>query len=472
MLLGLDLGTGSLKALLLEEGAVVAEASEPYPVTSSRPGWAETQPEAWWQAAVAAVDRLEPRHKRGVRAVGLSGQMHSVVLCRKGGAPLRPAILWADTRSAAQLEPYRQLSESERRRLANPITTGMTGPSLLWLRDHEPTSYETASWALQAKDWLRLRLTGEVSAEPSDASATLLYDLEQDTWAQDVLHALGLRPDLLAPLTGSGQVVGTLRAQAANALGLLPGTPVVAGGGDAACSALGSGLVRTGQVQANIGTGMQIFAVRAEPTADPHLRTHLYRTVSGGYYAVAAMQNAGLALEWVRGLFGLSWDEMYAEAFAVEPGCEGLSFLPYLTGERTPHLDPGARGAWHGLSLRHGRGHLVRSALEGVAFALKDGLMALRDAGVDLQRLRLSGGGTLRAEWRQLLANVLEQPLYTVSAPSASARGAALLAGAALGDWRLDDDLFPTSSLSAEPEDPGALGAAYERFRARYISST
>ena len=471
MFLGIDLGTGSVKALVLDgAGQVVAEAVSPYQVLSPQPGWAETPPADWWRAVCEAVSKLPGKARREVEAVGLSGQMHGVVLCKEDGTPLRPAILWADARSRPQLAAYEKLSDELRRSLANPITVGMAGTSLLWLKENEPDLYTSAKWALQPKDWLRLRLTGIANAEPSDASATLLYDLAQDSWSEEVVATLGLRFDLLAPLVGSSQLTGTLTSRAGDDLGLKQSIPVTAGGGDVACSAFGSGLIQAGQVQVNIGTAMQIFAVRDAPQVDASLRTHLYRTVLDDTYAMAAMQNAGLALEWVRALLSLSWDEMYALAFTCPPGCEGLTFLPYLTGERTPHLEPGARGAWHGLTLKHGRAHLARAAFEGVAFALKDGLVALNDIGIDPDGLRLAGGGTLEPKWRQLLANILEQPLYAVSVPSASAQGAALLAGVATEHFTVGEtaDLSPSLALAAEPGADERLAAAYKRFRHLY----
>ena len=471
MFLGIDLGTGSVKALVLDgTGQVAAEAVSPYQVTSPHPGWAETPPADWWRAVCEAVLKLPEKVRREVETVGLSGQMHGVVLCQEDGTPLRPAILWADARSKPQLALYEKLSDKLRRSLANPVTVGMAGPSLLWLKETEPDLYNSATWALQPKDWLRLRLTGDANAEPSDASATLLYSLELDSWSEEVVTSLRLRSDLLAPLVGSSQLAGTLTPQAAGDLGLSPNIPVAAGGGDAACSAFGSGLVRAGQAQVNIGTAMQIFAVRDESQVDASLRTHLYRTVLANTYAMAAMQNAGLALEWVRALLTLSWDEMYALAFTCPAGCEGLTFLPYLTGERTPHLEPAARGAWHGLTLKHGRAHLARAAFEGVAFALKDGLVALNDTGIDPDGLRLAGGGTSRPKWRQLLADVLNKPLYAVSVPSASAKGAALLAGVAMGRFTVGEtaDFSPAPALVAEPAPDERLTAAYERFRRLY----
>jgi xylulokinase len=469
MFLGIDLGTGSVKALLLDaDGRVVREASSSYRVRAPLPDWAETHADEWWQATVKAV--REAVGKRDVKAVGLSGQMHGTVLVDKDLNVLRPAILWADTRSQKQLENYQKLSGLQRQHLANPIVTGMTGVTLLWLKENESYIYKKTAWVLQPKDWLRLKLTGEVHAEPSDASATLLYDLEKDSWANDSVDALELDTTYLAPLTKSRAVVGTLTKEAANELGLSVNVPVAAGAGDAAASALGSALLSEKQVQVNIGTAMQIFAIRDKANVDPTSRTHLYRSSLDNYYAMAAMQNAGIALEWVRTMLKMSWDEMYLEAFKVQAGCEGVTFLPYLTGERTPHLDPNARGMWHGFGLNHERGHLARSAFEGVAFALKDGLKALEDTGIHPASLRLAGGGTLQPSWRQLLADVLGKPLDVVSVASSSARGAALLAGLSINAFSVDDitAFTPKPERVAEPAKDERLEAAYQKFRQIY----
>ena len=472
MLLGLDLGTSSAKALLLgEDGCATSESSASYHVRSPHPGWAETFPGDWWDAVVEATKNAVGRCGARVTALGLSGQMHGVVLADDGGNPLRSAVLWADARSVEQLVAYRRLDEDARRRLANPPAVGMAGPSLLWLRDHESDVYASARWALQPKDWLRLRLTGEVAAEPSDASATLLYDLEYDRWDYPVVEALGLRPGLLAPLLASADVAGALTREAAGRLGLRAGLPVAAGAADTAAAMLGCGLLRPGSVQLTVGTGGQIVAPKSNPEPDPHGRTHLFRAAAPNlWYSMAAIQNAGLALEWARRVLGASWEEVYDEAFAVPPGAGGVVFLPYLSGERTPRFDPVARGAWTGLGLDHGRGHLLRAALEGVAFALREGLEALEEAGTPVPELRLAGGGTASEPWRRLLADVLGRPLWLVPdavASVASARGAALLAGVASGDYRTAED-----TLVPDPEKairPGDASADYEAAYARYL---
>ena len=472
MLLGLDLGTGSVKAVLLgEDDDPLGEGSASYPILSPQPGWAESSPDDWWRAVVEATKAAVGQRGARVAALGLSGQMHGVVLADDRGGPLRPAVLWADTRSSELLAAYRGLDEDARRRLGNPPAVGMAGPSLLWLREHEPGVYASARWALQAKDWLRLRLTGEVAAEPSDASATLLYDLESDDWAYPVVEALGLRPDLLAPLVASAAVAGTLAREAAGDLGLRAGLPVAAGAADTAAAMLGGGLSRPGSVQLTVGTGGQIVAPRSSPEPDPSGRTHLYRAAAPNlWYSMAAIQNAGLALEWARKTLGASWGEVYEEAFAVPPGAGGVLFLPYLSGERTPRFDPGARGAWVGLGLDHGRGHLLRAALEGVAFALREGLEALEDAGTPIPELRLAGGGTASDPWRRLLADALGRPLRPLPealASVASARGAALLAGLAAGLYEDTLALAPDPGRAIWPGE-AVYEAAYARYRELY----
>lgn len=461
MYLGVDLGTASVKVLAWADGKVVRTLSRPYPVDAPKKGWAETDP-ALWQAAIC--DAVKALELPDIKAISFSGQMHGVVLCDEAGRPLRPAVLWADTRSSPQLSHYKTLTPQQRRRLANPITAGMAGPSLLWLREHESHLYEAARYALQPKDWLRFWLTGEVASEPSDASATLLYDLSADSWVWDVIGDLGLRSELLPPLLRSKQIAGHLTSASAKDLGLKTGIPVVAGGGDAACSAYGSGLRDAGAAQINIGTAMQIMVIVDSPKVRSEPVTHLYRTVEDGTYAMAAMQNAGLALEYLRSQLSMSWHEMYSHAFSAPAGCAGLTFLPHLSGERTPHLNPDARGALLGLGLHHGREHLARAAFEGVAFALREGFEALQ-AVTPLKRVRLSGGGSVRGEWRTLLADVLGVELYASELNSTSARGAALLAARALGE---EEAQIPGLELVTTPANNAELEQAYLRFKERY----
>ena len=469
MLLGLDLGTGSCKAvLMLPNGTVIRSASRVYAVNSPHNGWAESEP-ADWLHAIGEASR-EVAQGADVRAVGLSGQMHGAVLTDAGGAALRPAILWSDTRSHAQLEAYRKLDADALGKLGNPLVAGMMGMSLLWLKAHEPALLDSSRWALLPKDWLRLQLTGEVYSDPSDASGTLLYDLQGDTWAFNMLNALGL-PNLLPPLQPSSALAGQITSNAADLLGVKAGISVATGGGDTPCAMLGNGILQTGIAQLSVGTGAQIVAMRNAPISDPSFKTHLYRSVTNNWYAMAAMQNAGLALERVRGWLGLDWDAFYASAFS-QPDSSGLIFKPYLSGERTPHMNANLRGSFQQLGLHHTQAHLARAALEGVAFSIADGLTALRAAGVEISALRLAGGGTLHTAWRQLLSDALGVPLLTGGAPNASGRGAALLAGMSIGVYANPLEtaaLLPAPELVATPAPSQALLEALEMFRASGI---
>lgn len=435
-LLGIDLGTSSAKAVVVDlEGGLLAQASVGYPVDNPRPGWAETEPARWWAAVVTAVRRAVAAAKAEPAAIGLSGQMHGLVVCSSDGTPVRPAMLWPDARAVDELATYRQLPAAVRGHLGNPLTPGMAGPMLAWLAKHERDSYLATRWALQPKDWLRMRLTGQAHSEPSDASATLLYDISTDAWDVDVLSALGLDPRLLAPLlSSSGQRAGDLLPEAARELGLAVGIPVAAGAADTAAAALGSGLVNPMTAQLTIGTGAQVVTpVGTLTPRGPAPVTHLYRAATdAGWYAMAAVVNAGLALDWVRQLLGASWEELYGAA-AAPPAADDPMFLPHLNGERTPYLDPTMRGAWTGLSPRHDRQRLLRAALEGVALAIRDALDDLLPAGSQVDHLRLAGGGSTAPEWRQMLADTLGYTLRAVDIPAASGRGAAFLGARAAG---------------------------------------
>jgi xylulokinase len=472
MYLGLDFGTRSVKALVLDHcGQVRARSHASYPVRSPLPGWAETAPAAWWTALGQAVRQLG-EWRTEVRAVGLCGQMHSVGLFDEGGRALRPAVLWADTRSTTSLDQYTALSPSQQARLGNPLVAGMTGPSLLWLRDHEPEHYAAARWALQPKDWIGWRLTGEVCADHTDASATLLYDLANDGWSTDIQQNLGLTAKHFAPLRAPGTPLGLLSAHVARRLQLPGGIPVAVGAGDTPSAMLGSGLAQAGPgvAQLTVGTGAQLIVSLNHYHPDPLRTVHTYRSCApGGYYAMAALQNAGLALEWVRAQLGLSWVRAYSLAFAAEPGSQGLLFLPYLSGERTPLMNPDARGAWLGLGLGHTRAHLMRAAFEGVAFAIGNALEALVRAGHPIDRVQMAGGGSLDPRWRQLLADVLQRGLWSVNTDGASARGAAMLAAQGTGTPLMPVPEAPqTCTVPADPA-PHEVLAAYRHFQAATV---
>jgi xylulokinase len=471
--LGLDLGTSSAKAVVTDTGGrVLAQASAGYAVSSAKAGYAESDPGDWWSAVRAcACEAVQAAVSAGgarPSAIGLSGQMHGLVLTSADGEVLRPALLWADSRATGALAAYRRLEPAALARLANPLAPGMTGPLLMWVAEHEPGTYRGARWALAPKDWLRGRLTGEIHAEPSDASASLLYDVPGDRWDLEVVSGLGLDTSLLAPLLPSaGAPAGHLTAWAADELGLPAGIPVAAGAGDTAAAALGSGL-GLGEVQLTVGTGAQVIRPLAEAVSRADAGVNLYRSATpDGWYQMGATLSAGLSLNWVREVMNASWAELYASA--GHPGrADDPIFVPHLSGERTPYSDPALRGSWTALSLAGDRASLLRCALEGTAFAIRDALDAL--LGEDRPpRLRLAGGGTLAAGWRQLLADVLGLPLYAVDVPAASGRGAALLGAHAAGLLSFDDiagPLAPPAGLVAEP-DP-AMTAFHADRHARF----
>lgn len=467
MYLGLDIGTGSAKALLLDDtGATVCEASAAYSPFSPRAGWSEIDPELWWRALCDCLSRFPAQARAAVKGIGLSGQMHGVVLSDADGNALRPAVLWLDTRARAQLSRY---PADSLQRLGNAPSPGMAGPILTWLSEHEPLSMQAARWALQPKDWLRLKLTGHANAEDSDATGTLLAD-RHGAWDRKLLAQLGLPERLFAPAAPSAGQVGVLTAQAAAALGLPVGIPVAGGGGDTPVAAFGSGLIQDGAAQLTTGSGAQIVVIqKSMPAASPVL--NCYRTVGPEelprWYLMAAMQNAGVALEWARHTLGLDWQEAYAKEFSATVN-DNVFFLPYLSGERTPWMDSRVRGAWIGMGPDSDAGDLMRSAFFGVAFAIRAGLDALLDHGVSITGLRLAGGGSVYRPWQQLLMDVLQQPLSAVACPNASARGAAILGGMAAGHWQAADltALAPKCEPLGSPEH--VYEEAYQRFRDLY----
>ena len=470
-MLGIDLGTSSVKVIVLDtQGQTLSVSKADYKVMASQPGWAESDPSEWWETTVSAVQAaMKQAPNTRITAIGFSGQMHGVVPTDKEGRPTRAALLWADTRAEAELERYRTLPAFMLQRLANPLVPGMAGPLLCWLADHEASSYQAACWALQPKDWLRLCLTDAVATEPSDASATLLYDLPADHWADDVIIALGLKRDLFAPIFPSGALAGTLAARAAEALGLSPGLPVATGAADTAAAALGTGLLAPGPIQLTLGTGAQLVQLCPEPGIDPTGRTHLYRAADGiNWYTMAAVQNAGLVLDWVRRVLGASWDDVYESVDAVAPGAQGLTFLPYLTRERAHHRNPHSSGAFLGMRIDHQREHLLHAALEGVAFGIRVALEALPGAS-KATTLRLAGGGSVHPAWRQMLADILGRELVTVDTLAASARGAALLAGIAGGIWTDAASTAPVAPSTHVVATPGTRQTAYDEVYARYL---
>ncbi|CAN5900886.1 FGGY family carbohydrate kinase [soil metagenome] len=467
-MLGIDLGTGSTKAAVFDErGVMLGFGSTSHRVDHPVPGAAETDPSVWLTSVAAATrTALTQAGTTSVAAVGLSGQMHGVVFVAADGTTPRPAMLWPDTRAAAACRHYDRLGTADRTALANPVVPGMFGPLLAHALAGEPTLRTRLRWALSPKDWLRLVLTGQAATEPSDASATLLWDVPADRWSDATLRALDVPAGLLPPVVASAAAAGSLNAVGAELLGVARGTPVAAGAGDTAAAIHGSGL-SAGASQLSIGTGAQIVVPLDDvrPTAVPV--THRYRRADAtGWYAMAAIQNAGLALEWVRTLLTVTWEELLASLDAVAAGADGVTFHPYLTGERTPILDANVHGAWQGLSRHHGRAVLCRAALEGVAFALRDGLQALITEGVPVGPTRLVGGGSDDARWRRLLACALGRPLRCHRQAQTSVLGAARLGAAAVGLALPAADDPPLATIEPDRELVGELESAWSRWEA------
>jgi xylulokinase len=455
MLVGLDVGTTGVKALAITPNAeVVASAEAEYPLSTPQPGWAEQDPEDWWRGAQAALAqlRVEPD------AIGLSGQMHGLVVLDDADRVLRPAILWNDQRTAAECAEIEERVGLERliRLTGNRALTGFTAPKLLWLRRHEPEVYGRIAHVLLPKDYVRYRLTGEHAIDAADASGTLLFDVPRRRWSEEVLDALELPRGWLPPAYESPDV---------------PGAP---GAGDQAAAALGVGVDRPGPLSVVLGTSGVVFAALPGFAADEQARVHAFcHAVPGGWHAMGVMLSAAGSLGWLRNAVGGSYGELVAEAERWPRGAEGLTFLPYLAGERTPHADAHARGAFVGLTLRHDRGALVRAVLEGVAYGLRDCLEVLRGLGVEAEVGRVSGGGARSDLWLRIVATVLGLPLERTVVDEGSAYGAALLAGVAGGVFadvheavaacvRTRDRIEPDPSWQAAYED------GYARFRALY----
>jgi xylulokinase len=448
-MLGIDVGTTGTRAVIVHpDGHVVGAATGPHqPMRMPKPGWAEQDPEDWWQATLVAIRAaLEQAGLKGpdIAALGFSGQMHGVVLLDQSLAVLRPALIWCDQRSSAQCDWITQRVGLDRliQLVSNPALTGFSAPKLLWVRDHEPRLYERAAHFLLPKDFVRLRLTGEFASDVSDASGTLLFDVTNRRWSQEMLEALDLNARQLPRVYESPEITGGISRETAVLTGLTAGTPVVAGAGDQAASAVGNGIVLPGLASATLGTSGVIFSYTDSPILDPRGRIHTFcHAVPGKWHVMGVTQGAGLSLRWFRDNLGAAeqwyasradadvYDLIIKEAEKVPPGSDGLLWLPYLMGERTPHLDPLARGMWFGLTAAHTRAHLVRSILEGVAFSLRDSLEIFQELHIPVEEIRLSGGGSRSFPWRQIQADIFGLDVVTLRTSEGSAFGAALLAG-------------------------------------------
>ena len=487
--LGLDVGTSAVKAILVgRAGDVAAAAAAPLTLATPRPGWAEQDPVAWWEASIAAIhEAIARRPGATITSVGISGQMHSAVFLDAKGEVIRPALLWCDGRTTAEC---REITESvggeERlRELAcNPALEGFTLPKLLWLRNQEPAAFRRLATVLLAKDYLRFRLTGVLATEPSDASATLMYDPARMRWSDEILRAVGLARSLGPDVGGSAEVLGRVTPEAAALTGLAAGTPVVGGGADNACGAAGVGAIAPGEAVVSWGTSGTVLAPTAEPRVDPALRAHTFCHVAPGvWYLMGVVLSAGGAFGWYRDHFARELGDtdeanrrLSEEAAAIAPGAEGVVFLPYLQGERTPHRDASARGAFLGLSMAHGRAHLTRAVLEGICFALNESVAILRELGIEPGHLLLTGGGAKHALLRRLQAEVFGLPVGMVNREEGPAYGAALLAAVGAGAFSdlgaaVGATLARTPLVAPDPAAHLEYRRLFQRFRASYPSA-
>ncbi len=477
-LLGIDVGTGSVKALVVDErGHTLGQGSSEYSQSRLLAGWAEQDPEQWWQATLLAV-RQAIASAGGTRidAIGLSGQMHGTVLLDGTGVPVRPAIIWADTRSAAEVTEITILVGAERLIdiAGSPLATGFQAASVRWVQTHEPDFWKQVQTVLLPKDYLRFRLTGEFHAEPSDASSTLLLDVRARDWSDEILNLIGVRRDQLPPIVESNAVSGVLSPAAADALGLSAGIPVAGGGADAPLSALAAGVVRPDQMALTISTGSQVIIPSVTLLPDTEGRIHSWCNClapgegRSSWYQMGATMVSGLAMRWLRdSIFCLSGADAYvamtAAAAEVDPGAGGLVFLPYLNGERTPHMNPHARGMFLGLTPDHGQGHLVRAVMEGGTLALYDAFDVLKSLGATPDSIVLSGGGAQSALWRQIVADVFGMKVKPLLTVEQSALGAAMIAGSAIDLFAPEDVAGRWASYDAVVEpNPDA----HERYRA------
>lgn len=441
--MGVDVGTGGTRALLIDADARVHAAfTSPHAdMRMERPGWAEQDPENWWEAASAAVRGVLARAETGgesIAGVGLTGQMHGLVVLDDADRVIRPSLIWCDQRSQAQVDAV----EAAVGRgnvvawTANPPLTGFTLPKLLWVRDHEPERFRRVRKVLLPKDYVRLRMTGEHASDVSDASGTGLFDVARRTWSRPMLDAMELDAAILPRVVESDAVTGRVTRAAAEATGLPPGTPVVGGAGDQAAGGIGNGIVEPGVASATLGTSGVVFVHMDAPAYDAAGRVHTFcHAVPGAWHVMGVTQAAGLSLRWLRDTLvpGAAYAELMSEAERAEPGCGGLYWLPYLMGERTPHLDASARGGWIGMTARHTRADLIRALVEGVAYSQKDCLDVIEGMGVDVGAVRISGGGARSPFWRQVVADVLGTPVVALESEEGAALGAALLALAGVG---------------------------------------
>ncbi len=461
-LLGIDVGTSGSRAIVISEtGNILAtETVEHEPFASPEIGWAEQDPDDWWRASRCAIRAvLQKVSAKEIGAVSFSGQMHGAVLLDKSDQPLRPALIWCDQRTEKQCQEITQKIGKERliELVCNPAVTGFTLPKLLWVRENELELWNQVETILLPKDYIRLKLSGDKASDVADSSGTLLFDVQNRKWSDEMFEAFELDPGLFPRVYESIAVTGSISANGASETGLIEGTPVVAGAGDNAAGAIGMGIVRAGMLSATIGTSGVIFVVTEKPNLDKKGRIHtLCHAIENLWHNTGVTQSAGLSFKWFRENFGegKTYDQLIEEAAKISSGSDGAMWLPYLMGERTPHLDSNARAAFVGLTASHTRGHLVRAILEGVAFSLRDSIEIFRELGTQTETIRLGGGGAKSALWSQIQADVYGQAVETLAAEEGAAFGAALLAGVGVGVWKTVEEACENTIKTANLIEP------------------
>jgi xylulokinase len=471
MWLGIDIGTGGSRALLVDDRGVVRAGytAAHEEMRMERPQWAEQRPENWWDAAVQAIRGVLAKagvSGREVKGIGLSGQMHGLVILDAAGAVIRPSLIWCDQRSQPQVDFVNATLGKEKvvQYTANPVLTGFTLPKLLWVRDNEPGNFERVRKMLLPKDYVRFCLTGEFASEVSDASGTAVFDVVNRRWSWEMMDGLGLDRSILPECYESSDVTGRITPRVAELTGLQAGTPVVGGGGDQAASAVGNGIVEPGIVSCTLGTSGVVFAHMEQVAYDPAGRVHTFcHAVRDKWHVMGVTQGAGLSLQWFRNQLapGTAYDALTAEAAQSPAGAQGLFWLPYLMGERTPHLDATARGGWIGLTARHARADLIRAVIEGVSYSQRDCLDIIEGLGVAVESVRASGGGAQSPFWRQLLASIMNKRVVTLETQEGSAYGAALLALAGTGEYASVPEVCRVAIRQTDSVSPCATDAAF-----------
>ncbi|MDZ4768129.1 MAG: xylulokinase [Chloroflexota bacterium] len=483
LLLGIDIGTSSIKAILFqsETAAIVASAGHEYPTHRPAADRAEQDPADWWTGVVEVVSKVTADARTDeIAGIGLCGHMHGVAFLDRVGRAVRPAIIWADQRSGTECHDLIDQIGAERfASIAGTLpAAGFAAPSLLWLNRHEPRTLERTATLLPPKDSVRFMMTGEIATDASDAAATALFDVSVKSWSPEIVNAVGVARSMLPPIRDSASICGSLTRAAAEQLGLPIGIPVVTGCADQPAQAFANGLIATGKASVTVGSGGQIFVpvmpvqegARFHLPTDP--RVHVFNhALPGMWYVLGATLSAGLSMRWLRDLMGMTADaDAYArfsdEASAIPPGAGGLLFLPYLTGERTPHFDPGARGAFIGLSASHTRGHLARAIMEGVAFSLREALTIGMNIGGSVSSVIAAGGAMDSPTWRQIVADVLGLPLRQTGLSETTAIGAALLAGVGVGVYDTYTEACTRTSRAVRITEPN--DAAHARYNAIY----